>query len=235
MHDPVSDRDWADAWLYAVLADASLSAGTKAIAALLRLHWNAFTALSSPSLEGLAVRSAQSLRAVEKQRSSLKAGNYIAWTASRGRRCNDYQLLLTPAVWRELARINPEHPAVVGHGNPQQAAGDRPVNSLGQPPTTVRPTPDFEAANPRPTAVQTLKPNKPVTAAPLDAILVALARRVGARDWQRCSAGLEIDPGPPPALIFERNYQLTQLRTAHSQAVHELLQGFDLRVKGQAA
>jgi hypothetical protein len=185
--ETVSDPHWADAWLYAVMGAGDLSPGAKNIAALLRLHLNAASWTSSPSVEGLAARSTQTTRAVEKQRDALAAAGFIDWQHNRGRVRNEYRLIVTPNVRRELARIYPEHTAVVEGINPEPVAGVEQANpeqadgvEKTQPRTMVRATPNGRCLNPERTAGQTRKPVKPVSgSAPRAPDGAAVAARFG--------------------------------------------------------
>jgi hypothetical protein len=225
--DKASDRHWADAWLYAVLSHQHLTAGAKALAALLRLHWNPETLVSSPSVQGLALRTAQTERAVEKQRRSLRALGLLSWEARAGRVRNSYRLSITPNVWRELARICPEHPALVGASIPQQPAGV----GKSEPRTAVAPTPNRGGANPRPAAGQTQKPIKPFGGAgpraPDGAAVAAalgepgriLAEQLGVAVVGSWFDGATIEGTSPARIIADKAFRANWIRNHFPKAL----------------
>lgn len=215
----IADRDFADAWLYAVLADPGLQPGAKCSASLLRLRWNPVTALASPSIEGWAADTCQNPRTIDKHRAVLRAAGLIRWSAPKGRVRCDYQLLITPAVWRGLKRCNPRRAAEVEAANPVTQAG---VQNY-QPPPVGTPTPAWEASNPRPQAGRTLKPIEPLQRTPAhrpglelppeiaskrDALLADLETR-GAAHWLR---GAVFVPGNPVKIVLSRAFEVNWAR-----------------------
>jgi hypothetical protein len=249
--ETVSDRHWADAWLYAVLADRSLSAGTKTIATLLRLHLNAGSWISSPSVEGLAQKSSQTTRAVEKQRDALRDAGLIDWRASGGRVRNKYFLIITPNVRRELARIYPEHSAAVENDNSEPLTPVAGANHelLGgvkkdQPRTLVPATPNRRPSNPERTAGQTIKPVKTLSgsaprapdgaavAAQLGEPGKALLAKIGPGKMVCWFGGAGRVDGEPATITVPKQFQVNWI-TSHFQL--ELEQAFQQPVAVRVA
>jgi hypothetical protein len=163
--DIVQDRDWADAWLYAILEDPHVTDGAARSCSLLRLRWNHATCTATPSVDGWARDTAQHRRTIQNQRDALRAKGLLRWSESKGRVRAEYQLLITSAVRRMFVKLYPCRAAEVG---------------TIQPPPVGRSTSAAGCANLRRVADRTLKPTKPLRgSAPRAPDGAAVAARLG--------------------------------------------------------
>ncbi len=64
--------------------------------------------------------------------------------------------------------------------------------------------------------------------------LELLRSKLGEDVWRLCCTGLEVEVGPPLALIVPRKYQKAQLQ-GHGQLLHDALGDFRLVLKGEVA
>jgi len=198
---PVTTREEADCWLWAVLRDPEVTHGQNSICALLRSRINFTTLLLNPSIDHLASGTAQHTRSVEVALDKLNTVHqYLDWEGGRGRSSRRYRLLINPAVQRELEAYNSRRQAGIDEK---------------QFPPASRGIPAVESNNSRPAAGRTLEPILTLSAQAEK--LRSLIGDVEFRAWGFQDA--DFHDGPPGKIVMPKEYQASHVRTKFSRAL----------------
>lgn len=189
---PVTTREEADCWLWAMLADGDLTHGTKSIFSLLRSRLNFTTGLLNTSIDHLSSGTAQHSRSVERSLDGVR-GKWLDWEGGRGRASRRYRLLINPAVQRELDGYNSRRQAGIG-GNLFPPSGQ-----------TI---PAEESKNSRRQAGRTLEPLLTLSAG-----AERLMSRIGEPNYRAWFTDAEIHDGAPAAIVLRRQFHAEHVET----------------------
>jgi Helix-turn-helix domain len=212
----------------AVIADRSLTPGTRLTAVAIASHLNIKTGQLNPSARTLARETGQSERAIMRQLACLKVCGHLGVTSRHGRSTNQYRLL-SPTL---------------NHGSDQSSSNREPPIRV-EPDTTLigqsgieRSTltggsvnPDRPDTQPCPT-VHTNLLNLEENLVP--GWLRKFRHHVGDHEWKRIAPYVSYRPGPPEALIFQYEFQRSKVETIHGQKLSELRPGLELRTRSAA-